>query len=90
MKLKILRAAQNDKPDKPGAEAQNPTTASQTRRPKLVGLRCRSTRPTTLLPFHPTYDFAAAPPDLRPRAVGLRCRSTRPTATFCRVALPLH
>jgi len=67
---------------------------------RSVGLRCRSTRPTTTfcrvaLPLHPTYDHdlsgcAAAPPDLRPRSVGLRCRSTRPTTTFCRVALPLH
>ncbi len=69
-------------------------------RPRSVGLRCRSTRPTTTvcrvaLPLHPTYDHvlsgcAAAPPDLRLLSVGLRCRSTRPTATFCRVALPLH
>jgi len=47
-------------------------------RPRSVGLRCRSTRPTTTttlcrvaLPLHPTYDYdhalsgcAAAPPDL--------------------------
>ncbi|MEN6555506.1 MAG: hypothetical protein ABFD21_03820 [Anaerolineaceae bacterium] len=54
--------------------------APQTRWPKLVGLRCRSTRPTTTfcwvaLPLHPTYDH---------------CFSTRPTTAFCRVALPLH
>ncbi|HNW94793.1 MAG TPA: hypothetical protein PKL60_01265, partial [Anaerolineaceae bacterium] len=58
-------------------------------RPCFVGLRCRSTRPTTMfcrvaLPLHPTYDHvlsgcAAVPPDLRPCSVGLRCRYTRPT-----------
>jgi len=43
-------------------QERNPTTAPQNRRPKLVGLRCRSTRPTTTLcrvalPLHPTYDY---------------------------------
>jgi len=85
--IQMIRCAQAGRLVKAGAEARgrNPTKAAQTRRPKLVGLRCRSTRPTTLLPFHPTYDFAAAPTDLQPRAVGLRCRSTRPTTL-----LPLH
>ncbi|HNW94557.1 MAG TPA: hypothetical protein PKL60_00050, partial [Anaerolineaceae bacterium] len=37
--------------------------------PQAVGLRCRSTRPTTLLPFHLTYDHvlsgcAAVPTNL--------------------------
>ena len=40
---------QKDKPFKLGAEARGryPSTAPQDRRPKLVGLRWRSTRPTT-------------------------------------------
>ncbi len=62
---------------------------STTRRPKLVGLRCRSIQPTTAfcrvaLLLHPTHDHvlsccASAPSNPRPRSVGLRCRSTQPT-----------
>ncbi|MEN6555299.1 MAG: hypothetical protein ABFD21_02755, partial [Anaerolineaceae bacterium] len=68
---RFFAGGQDDRPEKGwylvcrlGAATQerNPTTAPQTRRPKLVGLRCRSTRPTTTLcrvalPLHPTYDL---------------------------------
>jgi len=101
-KDRFFAGSQDDKPFKLGAEARgrNLTVAPQTRSPKLVGLRWRSTQTTTTfcrvaLALHPTYDHvlsacAAAPPNLRPPSVGLRWRSTQTTTTFCRVALALH
>jgi len=81
--IQMIRCAQAGRLVKAGAEARgrNATKAAQTRRPKLVGLRCRSTRPMitvcrVALSLHL---------NLQPRLVGLRCRSTRPTTTVISV-----
>jgi len=89
--VEILRCAQPVCRLGAATQERNPTTAPQTHRPKLVGLRCRSTRPTATfcrvaLPLHRTYGHvlsgcAAAPPDLRLRSVGLGCFSTRPATS---------